>query len=809
VRRRSNINELETRRDFAPRRVDHMIADNTWRRIEAIFTEALTLPEEQRVSFVNRHCGDDTSARDEVLRLLSTRAEMGDFLQAPIIDFTGQLFGPYRAVKEIGRGGMSVVYLGERIDRDFEKRVAIKVVLLQTPDPRRGETQILATLEHANVARLLDAGATNLGFRYLVMEYVEGTRCTDYCATLSEEQRLRLFLQVCAGVQFAHRSLVVHRDLKPDNILVTDNGTAKLLDFGIAKMLSPENTSPQTTGTRAFTADYASPEQILGQAVTTSADVYSLGVLLCELVGGRLPRTLSGLSLAELVASAQDGEVTEVPLRGDLAVIAQKAMRREAAERYESANAMARDVERYMEGMPVEARPPTWRYRASKFVARNRYAVGAAVLAVGALAVATGVAIWQARLAGMRFEQVRSLARSVMFDLHDAVHPLPGSLAARKLIVDRSLEYLDSLARDTSTSEEVQLDVARGYMRLANILGLDYEKASLGKSGEALARAEQAVAVARRLLASNAHSDAARAVLVDGLDQVASAHLVRGEAAKAIPLAKEATEHAERLLASTPSDRATKERLAAVTLQLAEAHLDNRLQKESLPLYARVVDLHKQVVTSYPGDQDALQHLARAHNHFSFALFDVDDLANAETHAREAYRIDRNLYDGGRKGVRGALAGDIGHLASLAGRAKRYEEEVRLYQEQLRLRREIAAQDSRDMVSALRVGATLDRLGHAYQKWGKYPEAIQFGEDALQQVRRIADADPSNHNANRELIYCLVDLANTYGKANRMDRRCALGSEAHQLLTGRLKALVPEVKRHGATAAEIAAACRK
>jgi tetratricopeptide (TPR) repeat protein/predicted Ser/Thr protein kinase len=784
--------------------------DNTWVRVETIFAEALALPEEQRYAFVTERCGNHTAARDEVLRLLGARAEMGDFMQAPIVDFTGQAFGSYRAVKEIGRGGMSVVYLGERMDRDFEKRVAIKVVLLQSADPKhQAETQILATLEHPNVARLLDAGATNLGFRYLVMEYVEGTPCTKYCSGLTEEQKLRLFLQVCSGVHFAHRSLIVHRDLKPDNILVTDNGTAKLLDFGIAKMLSPEATGQQTTGMRAFTADYASPEQILGQPVTTSTDIYSLGVLLCELIGGRPPRSLSEFTIAELVSAAQKDEVHETPLDGDLAVIAMKALRREPLERYESASALARDVERYLAGMPVEARAPTWRYRAGKFVSRNRYAVGAAVAAIGALSIATGVAFWQARLAGARFEEVRSLARSVMFDLHDAVAPLQGSLAARKLIVDRSLLYLDALARDTNASEEVQLDVARGYMRLADILGRDYERASLGQSSEALLRSEQAVAVARRVLAKNASSVEARKVLIDGLDRTASAHLLRDAAAKAVPFAKEAVALAEGLAASVPAEKEHQERLAVVTLQLAGAYWDNQSPDDALKAYQRTVELRKALWAADPKDDEAKQELARAENYLAFGFASKRDFATAEAHAREAYRLHKELFDSGKKRVRAPLAGDIGQLASLVGRSGRYEEEVRLYQEQLRLRQEIAADEPRDTVTALRVAATFDRLGHAYQKWGKYAEAIEYGEEALRRVRMLRAADVSNKNSNRELIYSMVDLSNAYLKAKRIDRSCALAKEATGLLDGELKSLVVELERHAAQAREVVAGCGK
>lgn len=386
------------------------------------------------------------------------------------------------------------------------------------------------------------------------MEFVEGLPITTYAQGRGEAEKLRLFLQVCAGVQFAHRSLIVHRDIKPDNVLVTSDGVVKLLDFGIAKVLASEGSTAQTVGLWAYTADYASPEQILGQPVTTAADVYSLGVLLCELLGGRVPRKMAGLPLADQVTKAQQEEPADVPLQGDLAAVALKALRREPAERYESVGALMRDLERYREGRPVEAQPPTWSYRAGKFLRRNRWPVAAGSLAAAAVFMATGVALWQGRLAEQRFEQVRKLARSVMFDLHDAVKPLSGSLAARQMIVQQSLEYLDALARDKQASEEVQLDVVRGYLRLAEIEGDSFDGASSAKTGTALERTQRAVEIARRVLADHPRSDAAREALVVGLTRNASTLHTRSQPEAGEKVIREAITLGARFARRAPRD---------------------------------------------------------------------------------------------------------------------------------------------------------------------------------------------------------------------------------------------------------------
>lgn len=774
-----------------------------WDSLENLFSEALNVPEAERGSFVVARCGQDTATRDELLRLLAARRNMGDFLESNMLDFGGQTFGSYRAMEEIGRGGMSVVYRGQRIDGDFEKRVAIKVILAQTG--AAPEARLLAALEHPNIARLLDSGLTPLGFRYLVMEYVEGVPCTAYTGAKSESEKLRLFLHVCQGVQAAHQSLIVHRDLKPDNIIVTADGTVKLLDFGIAKMLAPSGT--QTVGPRAYTIDYASPEQILGYPASTSNDIYSLGVLLCELVGGRLPRELSGLTVDEVIRRIQQDEPASIPLRGDLAIIARKALRSNAAERYESAGALARDIERYLAGEPIEARTPTFGYRAARFIARHRYAVAASSLAVLALAGASAYALRQARLAETRFSQVRSLAKAVMFELHDAVQPLANSLPARQLIVERSLTYLDALAADPSASADVLIETARGYLRLAEIQGKDGERPSLGQSDEALARGKQAVALARRVAAANPRHAEARITLAEALSSVGSSYVVLGKPKDAVAAARESHAMAEELFRANVRDIRLKNFAAEQCLLLGDAYGETQNYKEAVPLLERSATLYRELSQADPENRTLQHNLSRAHNYACTLHTQSGNKTEGARHNRLALQLSRGLYQAEPARYRAAYASDLGTSAYFESDAKRYDRAVELYTEQLRLRREMLAANPRDNVTALRVAATLTRICFQAAKAGRLEAAIQAGEEAVTQLRTIRAKDPANATIATEFIYALTDLGVAYSKAQRNDKACALGREAASLFQGPLRNSALSYTRHQKTIEELTALC--
>jgi len=478
-----------------------------WERVRTLFHAAVDLDRDARGLLLDR-CGDP-NLRAEVERLLEQHESAAGFLEQSVWDLVDTadakwehvLIGPYRVVRQLGHGGMGTVFLASREDAEFEQRVAIKLVrrgaggesLLQR---FRQERQILAALEHPNIARLLDGGTTSSGVPYLVMEYVEGTPIDDYCREhdLPIDARLRLFLQLCDAVQYAHRGLVIHRDIKPANVLVTEDGIPKLLDFGIAKLTSAQTNA---TVTRLMTPDYASPEQLAGKLVTTATDVYSLGLLLFELLTGKRP--------FENIHRTPDTEPPRAStisglraLRGDLARILLVALDPDPNRRYASVDKFADDVRRHLDGHPVSARGASLGYRTAKFVRRNKLFVAAAAVTVIVAIVAFLAVLQQKRIAERRFEQVRSLAHAVVFDLHDAIAKLPGSTSARALLVRHALGYLDALASESARNTPLQMELAGAYERVGDVQGMPY-RANLGDSAGALASYRKALDIAEEV----------------------------------------------------------------------------------------------------------------------------------------------------------------------------------------------------------------------------------------------------------------------------------------------------------------------
>jgi eukaryotic-like serine/threonine-protein kinase len=494
-----------------------------WRRLKELFGAALEVAPADRDAFLAAACEGDLPLRAELEALLAAHRLPGAFLEAPPLPSPAgdpippgppapEQLGPYRLVRELGHGGMGTVYLAIRADQEFHREVAIKVIRrgMDTDDVVgrfRNERQILAGLAHPGIAALLDGGTTAAGQPFFVMERVEGEPIDRYCDRhrLDVSARLELFLQVCAAVQHAHGRLVVHRDLKPGNILVDAAGRPKLLDFGLARLLEPgaEQTATQL---RIFTPAFASPEQIRGGPVSTATDVYSLGALLYLLLTGLRPHAEAGgdreglaraacerdprrpsAVVAERPAWGGDApellpearcavrEGTPVRLRrrlaGDLDAIVLRAMRREPEERYPSVEALGLDLRRFLEGQPVAARRGGRAYRSRKFVARHRLALAAGAAVVLALSAATVISARERARAERRAAEVRKLAGSVLLHLNDAIAHLPGSTPLRVELARRSQESLASLAQEASGDVALQRDLAAAYLRLGNLQG--------------------------------------------------------------------------------------------------------------------------------------------------------------------------------------------------------------------------------------------------------------------------------------------------------------------------------------------------
>jgi tetratricopeptide (TPR) repeat protein len=520
----------------------------------------------------------------EVKGMLASHAELGDFLEEPALGeeaedlLTGRQIGNYLLGEPIGEGGMGMVYRAVRVS-DFQKQVAIKLVKRGMDTDFilrrfRHERQVLAGLDHPNIARLLDGGAGEDGRPYLVMEYIEGTPITEYAERhgLGIRERLEIFRMVCAAVQYAHQNLVVHRDLKPANILVTAEGAPKLLDFGIAKLLEPDADATMTA-VRLMTPECASPEQVRGEPITTASDIYSLGVLLYQLLTGEQPyqfTTRTPAEVARVVCETVPKKPSKVrALADDLDNIALKAMHKEPARRYVSAEQLAEDVRRYLAGLPVSARKDTFGYRARKFAGRHRAATIAATLVAFSLIGGMGATLWEAHVARTeraraerRFDEVRQLADSLIFELHDAIRPLPGSTAARKLLLDRGLHYLDTLAKESSDDPGLQRDVAGAYERVGQVQGR-YGDANLGDSAGALRSLQKALAIRQSVARRNSASAGDRRALAASYRAVAVQLMSNGSAAAALAEIRKATEISEDLRKSGASDFETLHELGS------------------------------------------------------------------------------------------------------------------------------------------------------------------------------------------------------------------------------------------------------
>ena len=402
------------------------LTEGRWRRIESLFHAARTLPEDARAEFLDREAGADPDLRRQIEEMLGHTASAAELLARTVSAvareaagreaWIGCRMGPYRLVREVGRGGMGVVFEACRDDDEYQKTVAVKIAPAwrasdMAVERLRHERQILAGLEHPNIARFLD-GASQDGMPYFAMEFVEGSPITAFCREQDLELRARieLFRQVCAAVHYAHERMVVHRDLKPANILVTKDGIPKLLDFGIAKLVTPVKQDGTATRIAIWTPDYASPEQVRGQPVTARTDVYSLGLILFEMLTGGQAQVADNSSPAALERSICEVDIpcagAKAPpalarqLAGDLETIIGKATQKDAARRYASAEELSDDLGRHLEGRPVRARKDTAAYRVSKFVRRNRVPVSAAAVAMLGLAVGAIGFTWQARQSG-------------------------------------------------------------------------------------------------------------------------------------------------------------------------------------------------------------------------------------------------------------------------------------------------------------------------------------------------------------------------------------------------------------------------
>jgi serine/threonine protein kinase/tetratricopeptide (TPR) repeat protein len=699
-----------------------MIGD--WTRIDELLGAALDLPPCERDAFLDRVCGAETDLRAKIESLLRAEQRARHFFADPLMHLEPGLessppererLGPYRLERLLGIGGMARVYLARRDDESYERQVAIKVFRPVTELPEvllrfRRERQILAQLEHPNIARLYEAGTTEAGHPYLVMEYIDGLPLDVYCDRhrLGLDRRLELFDRICSAVHHAHQNLLVHRDLKPTNLLVTAAGEPKLLDFGIAKPLTPENRGDQVdltrTGLRPMTPGYASPEQIRGEPITTACDVYGLGVVLYELLSGRRPHRATGIPPHRLERAICEEEA-EPPsraveradehdpgqsavaiarsrrlsprelhrrLQGDLDSIVLKAMRKVPGQRYASAERLAEDLLRFRDGRPVMARKGTFRYRAGKLVRRRWLPLTAAAVILGLVAVFLFTVLAQAR----RLARERSVAET------------------------RRLE-----AENERQKARYALDFLVDVFRVAEP----------GESGEVTAR-EVLAAGAQRISQELGGRPEIQATLLDTIGQ---AYLSLGLLREASPLLERALTLRRQSLGGQHLEVATSLRSLAELKHLeGDYRTAEKLLREALAIERKRLGVYD------PGTVATLDDLSRT-------LTRLGELDAAERLAREALRIRR----GAARHDPLEVADGQEALATVLLRQGKYEEVEHLRREILATRRRLLAPTHPE------VAESAANLGLVLEIRGSYDEAARLTREALGIFRRILDPD--------------------------------------------------------------------
>lgn len=622
------------------------------REVQRLFEAVLEVPEDRRAAFLESQTSD-SAIRREVLSLVAHDALAAPFFQEAIqgeaasfrssLDLApGAVIGQYRIVSLLGRGGMGAVYLAERADRSFEQRVAIKVIQPAGPggsllERFQQERRILANLSHPNIASLFDGGETPHGSPYFVMEYVKGKTIDAFCdeASLSLADRLRLFLKVCDAAGYAHQNLIVHRDLKPANILVTAVGQPKLLDFGIAKVLDPADTGMAQTSTRVLTPGYASPEQVRGDAITTATDIYSLGAVLGRILTGKLPHAVDSmppLEAAQAIAERPPISFHELP--ADLNAILQKALHQDPLRRYRSVEELAGDVGRFLEGRAVLAAPDSWGYRARKFLRRNWVAVAAAAAVFLALTAGAGVALWQARRAERRFNEVRQLANTFLFDFENAIHNVSGATTARLLVVKTAGEYLARLSAEAGGDRVLIRELADSYKKLGDVEGAVSE-GNVGQISAALASYQKGLTLRDSIGDQNSSEPKARLNYLLNLNALMALEWASGDRGNGTRLASKAVEMAGRWVASARPD---PDLLAAAAIALGHLGDVQRYQEDhtaSQASYRRRLEWETRAYQLEPSNPARVAGMASAYRGLGYGELDAGNAAGAMEHFKK------------------------------------------------------------------------------------------------------------------------------------------------------------------------------
>jgi serine/threonine protein kinase len=803
-----------------------------WQKIKDVLAGALELAPADRVAYCDRSCAGDDFVRREVELLLDqehvirsqflNEAALAEvtaaFLPAEENRWIGRRFGAYKTIEQIGAGGMGEVYRAVRADDQYTRQVALKLIRAGQDSGFviarfKNERQILATLDHPNIARLLDGGTTEEGMPYLVMELIEGRPIGEYCDAnkLSISDRLKLFMQVCAAVQYAHQRLVIHRDIKPGNILVTGDGVPKLLDFGIAKIVDVEGEPSEAQRTltmfRLLTPQYASPEQVRGELITTASDVYSLGVVLYELLtgGSPYPRTSGAPQQAARTVcefepikpslavrpgrtpahhsrlnSDSDGKAQVVAsdklakqLRGDLDNIALMALRKEPQRRYASVEQFAEDIRRYLAKLPVAARKDTPQYRAAKFVTRHKAGVAAAAAIALTLVAGLVITLQEARIAKRRFNDVRSLANSLIFDVHDSIKDLPGSTPARKIIVDRALQYLNVLAQESAGDMGLQRELAAAYERVGSVQG-DYLENNLGDSEGTLASYKKALEIRKQIGAvSSDWND--QLALAQGYRLVAHQQWANGDLHGAREHIDRAMAISEDLIKAQPENSKILSELGidyGVSARLGYPE-DRSAHQKIIEDYRRALAADEILLKSKPDDVTALYGYAVDLSSLGVVLEGSDPQAALASYEK-SLEIDRKVSQiTPEPRYQRSLAIDYGTIASVYDDIGDYPRAADYNMKDLAIYQDLARADPKNALLQQGVAIAYTNTAAAFVRVGKIELALEYSNKSVDIMRTLVASAPQKSYQQGKFAGTLVTRGTILISANRPEAAIA------------------------------------
>lgn len=784
-----------------------------WQKLKRIFNQAIEIDEAERKMFVDKACGEDRVLKKEVLSLLKAHEIPGklDYRPDHLVKSAfsrqktgsrkGEQIGPYKILDELGHGGMGSVFLAERADGQFRQQVALKLLrtgFTSENQTRRflAERQILASLNHENIARLLDGGVTGDGQPWFALEYVDGHPIDVYCneRQLTLKQRLNLFLKVCDAVQTAHRKLIIHRDLKPSNVLVTEDGTVKLLDFGIAKVLNQEDILQESvpltrTGLLPLTPAYASPEQVRGEPITTASDIYQLGVMLYELLTGFRPYTVSGKTPSEVEriiceeeptwpstavtkpAKAEGDHIMEIPepsagirkknpeqlqkhLRGDLDIIVMKSLRKEPDRRYESADQLAADIRFYLTGKPVAAHPDSRKYRAGKFIQRHKTGFMSTLVIVLLLigyavtitwhSQQTQAALEQAQTETARAEQITDYLLG-LFEASDPAETL-GDTVTAGMLLERGIQQAEQLDGQPQVQAEMFDIVGQVYSRL-------------GQYGQAEELLNRALQIRNEIHGEYHETTAATKV------RLATALHLSGNYDEAEPLLRDALTVQEQILEpEDPAVASTLSTLGGVLKSLGKYDEAEAMLYDALELQRRIFE------TEHLDISETL-------NILGLLMERRGDLESAGIAMREALEIRRNLLSD----LDPRVTMSLNNLGMLLRKKGDYEAAEPFYREALSLKQSLYGENHPS------IAVTLNGLGLLLRNMGNDEAAEPVLREALDMRRELLD---ENHLSIGESLNNLGNLLEDLGQ---LEEAASKISEAHDILKSSLGAAHPIV----------------